>query len=254
VSFSIKPEQVDSGSVDPESTSEPAHEREASVLEIIKTAISDISEVLGGHVAYSASGHVNEDSLAEGGDNVNLQISTLLSPDAPTPVAEPEPVRATPAPRTEQVDEDLDLSVPSVPGGTLLEQVTADSSDIKDPPPIVAPTPDEPATTGAGMGRSPGDGEPAALELNEPEPQRFPAGEVQDAAEMTASQEALLKADPHPEAGEEGRLTDEAPETSAPETATLGQTPAPGNPNVEGFAGLGEAQSENGEGEKPDAS
>lgn len=55
------------------------HERESSILEVVKRATEEIASAVGGHVAVSVQGHLNayDDEV---GDNVNVQVSSLLPP------------------------------------------------------------------------------------------------------------------------------------------------------------------------------
>lgn len=122
------------------------HEREQRVLAVITEAVEKLSAELGGYLAISATGHIN-DYQGGVGDNLNLQINSLLPPAKPVQDAGLDaaggsarnfpPEASTAAPATEDnsppaTQEPVPQSIDAVPP-TVVEEASTDPSPSSEP-------------------------------------------------------------------------------------------------------------------------
>lgn len=73
------------------------HEREEKVIPVLKNAIKEIVESVGGYLSVSCNGNLNP-VAGENGDVINLTITSLTPPIAPSPAEPPfeAPIQPTP--------------------------------------------------------------------------------------------------------------------------------------------------------------
>lgn len=110
MSFEITPVHGTVAELESDLAAPPLHEREELVVPVVKKAIADIVEALGGYLSVSANGNVNPIS-GETGDLVNIYITSLPAPDS-VPVE--TPVATTPGIETGEPTS----TVEGVPGPT----------------------------------------------------------------------------------------------------------------------------------------
>jgi hypothetical protein len=94
VSFEISPVHGTVSELESDLSAPPQHEREEAVVPVIKKAIAELVEALGGYLSVSANGNINPVS-GETGDLVNIYITSLPIPSsAPVPVEKQEGLTA----------------------------------------------------------------------------------------------------------------------------------------------------------------
>jgi hypothetical protein len=148
---------VPADEVDVQFSYKAGHEREAQILAVIKDAADDVARAVGGHVAVSVYGHINEYD-DQPGDGVNIQVNSVLPPAQPVEDAGLEaaggsprnfpPEASTAAPATE--DQSPPAAQEPVPQAALSEPQaewdTAVEESLSDPtPPAESAGPTEPA-------------------------------------------------------------------------------------------------------------
>lgn len=173
MSFNLSQTTGESAELDLQYTEQSGSEREAKVLATLTTAIKDLTREVGGYLAVSATGHINDaDGLP--GDTLNVQITSILRPSDPTPdtgseaalssTAANPPEAVTAAPQTSEGSPPADqqplppalgASVPEGPGqpdpSIAATELLADQV-VSGTPPAAAPAADgsdvsEPSTS-----------------------------------------------------------------------------------------------------------
>lgn len=165
--FKVDTVQGDAEGIVATITTDISNERQNRVYVAVSEAIHSLVRELGGYLSVSATGNVNEQ---EGvlGDNINIQISSLLRPSAPTPDAgasaalgsaaifPPEASTAAPAtednspPATQEpVPQPWDVTPVEAKASSpelLAQEVAASAPDPEPAPsaaaPVASPTPD----------------------------------------------------------------------------------------------------------------
>jgi|ERR1700722_1441326 len=130
MSFEINPVHGTVSELESDLSAPPQHEREEAVVPVIKKAIADLVEALGGYLSVSANGNINPVS-GETGDLVNVYITSLPIPSstsAPVPVEKQEGLTA---PISSNIE---DVSLPSET--PLAETITPVQQEIA---PVVPP-------------------------------------------------------------------------------------------------------------------
>lgn len=136
------------------------HEREQRVLKAVTAAVEEIAKELGGYLAVSTTGHVN-DYESGVGDSVNIQLNSILPPPKPAQDAGLEaaggsprnfpPEASTAAPATE--DNSPPATQEAIPqpaegtflGGATAAPLTPAEAESPSSTPALEPTSDTPA-------------------------------------------------------------------------------------------------------------
>src|ERR1039457_3427593 len=180
MSFEIKPVQGDIAELESDLSSPPQHEREELVIPVVKESIAKIVEALQGYLSISCNGSINP-VAGENGDSINIYITSLTAPMAPTPPVTEVPVTPpveigtppvqTPTPPVVEtpvvtelpivetppvVETSLEPPIVSIPpAGEAGQELPQTNEPIPSPiPPVVTENPAEnpPVPTGEGAG------------------------------------------------------------------------------------------------------
>lgn len=85
MSFSYESYTGESSGFTPKKQYSSGDEREDAILAELETAMSGVVSAMKGYVSVTCSGHLADDYDDMPGDNINMQITTLLRPSDPTP-------------------------------------------------------------------------------------------------------------------------------------------------------------------------
>lgn len=97
MSFELAPVQGNVHELETDLEAPPQHTREEDVIPVVKSAIKEIVDALGGYLSVSANGNINPAS-GESGDHVSILITSLPAPGGETPAPPVVPGEETPNP------------------------------------------------------------------------------------------------------------------------------------------------------------
>lgn len=162
MSFSILPVQAEASQIEVKLSASLGHEREARVVEAIKRAFAEVVQEVGGYLAISGSGHIN-DSEDLPGDTITFNVASLPRPSLPVADAglaaaagstenfPPEATTAAPQPSDGSppaAQEPVPQAAPVVPPVPVvpLEEAAPVSEVVTEPAPVVEEVVPAPAT------------------------------------------------------------------------------------------------------------